>query len=293
MEAGPTAPSVPASRAHAWFLQARVAEGLGDEAMAMRGMGWAERLDRDDPGLARQLVDHARRQGDHRAMLDHALADAQSLEQRLSTSDRLKLDEYMSGIRDLETRLQQSGQGQCLPGTRPEDIYDYADVVRTMTDLQVKALECDLTRVVTFMMENGGSYRSFDFIGVTGAHHELSHHQDDPVKLEALSEINTWEMEQFAYLLQQMDAVQEANGSTLLDNSLVFLSSEISDGDWHNHDDLPVLLAGAGGGAHDAGRHVDLGEETPIADLYIAMAAAAGVSVASFGQDGTQPLPLR
>jgi len=244
-----------------------------------------------DDNLTQEDID--RRNRWRTSVLDHALEDAEALHTKLSTSDRLKLDEYMTGIRDLEVRIQNgSGDGECVPGTRPEDVYDYADIVRTMTDLQVKALECDLTRVVTFMMENGGSYRSFDFIGVTGGHHELSHHQDDPDKLEALSEIGTWEMEQFAYLLEQMEAVEEANGASLLDNSLVFLSSEISDGDWHNHDDLPVLLAGAGGGAHDPGRHVDLGVETPIADLYIAMAEAAGVTVSSFGQDGTAALDL-
>lgn len=226
------------------------------------------------------------------SVLDHVLSDAQSLNNKLSASDRDKLDEYMTGIRDLEVRIQGADAGTCLPGTRPEDVYDYGDIVRVMTDLQVKALECDLTRVVSFMMENGGSYRSFDFVGVTGGHHELSHHQSDPAKLEALSQIGTWEVEQFAYLLQQMDGVVEANGNTLLDNSLVLLSSEISDGDRHNHDDLPVLLAGSGGGYTTPGRHIDLGQETPIADLFIAMADAAGVGVSSFGQDGTQPLDL-
>ena len=243
-----------------------------------------------DESLTQEDIDRRKRW--RGSVLDHALGDALALEPRLSTSDRLKLDEYLTGIREIEARLQSADTGECLPGPSPEDVYDYAEVVRTLTDLQVKALECDLTRVVSFMMENGGSYRSFDFIGVTGAHHELSHHQSDPAKLEALSEIDTWEVEQFAYLLQQMQGVTEANGATLLDNSLVLLSSEISDGDRHNHDDLPVLLAGRGGGAHDAGRHVDLGTETPIADLFIAMAGAAGVSVGSFGQDGTRALDL-
>lgn len=243
-----------------------------------------------DTDLTQEDID--RRQRWRTSVLDHAMADANALNTRLSTSDRAKLDEYMTGIRELEQRLQNGEALTCVPGERPEDVQDYAAIVKAMTDLQVKALECDLTRVVSFMMENGGSYRSYDFIGVTGAHHELSHHQSDPTKLEGLSAIDTWEIEQFAYLLQQMDAITEANGATLLDNSLVLLSSEISDGDRHNHDDLPVLLAGSGGGYTTPGRHIDLGQETPIADLFIAMADAAGVAVPSFGQDGTQPLDL-
>jgi hypothetical protein len=243
-----------------------------------------------DQSLTQEDIDRRKRW--RTSVLDHALDDANALHGRLSTSDRAKLDEYLTGLRELEQRIQGADAGTCLPGARPEDVYAYEDIVRVMTDLQVKALECDLTRVITFMMENGGSYRSFDFIGVTGGHHELSHHQGDPTKLEALSQIGTWEMEQFNYLLQQMDSIVESNGVTLLDNSLVFLSSEISDGDRHNHDDLPVLLAGSGQGVHDAGRHVDLGTETPIADLFLAMAEAMGVSPGSFGQDGTAPLDL-
>ncbi len=226
------------------------------------------------------------------SVLDHALDDTNTLMPKLSRSDQAKLDEYLTGLRELEVRIELADQGTCVPGDRPDDAYDYQEVTTAMIDLQVKALECDLTRVITFMLENGGSYRSFDFLGVTGAHHELSHHQSDPTKLEALSVIGTWQMQQFAYLLEQLDGIEESNGSTLLDNVLAYFSSEISDGDRHNHDDLPVLLAGLGGGYAPAGQHKRYSSEQPVANLYIAMAEAAGVAMGPFGQDGTGPLDL-
>lgn len=226
------------------------------------------------------------------SVLDHTLADTNDLMPRLSRSDQAKLDEYLTGLRELEIRIANAGAGECVPGDRPDDAFDYQDVMVAMIDLQVKALECDLTRVISFMMENGGSYRSFDFLGVTGGHHELSHHQGDAVKNEGLSVIGEWEIQQFSDFLQKLDAIEESNGNTLLDNTLAFLSSEISDGDRHNHDDLPVLLAGSGGGYAPPGQHKDFGSEQPIANLYIAMAEAAGVAMGPFGQDGTGPLDL-
>lgn len=243
-----------------------------------------------DTTMTQEAIDRRKRW--RSSVLDHSLADTNALMPRLSYSDKAKLDEYLTGLRDLEIRIQNAGAGECLPGDRPDDAFDYEQVTRAMIDLQVKAVECDLTRVITFMMENGGSYRSFEFLGVTGGHHELSHHQSDPAKLESLAVINTWEIEQFAYLLEQLDGITEASGSTLLDNSLVYLSSEISDGDRHNHDDMPVLLAGGGGGYVVPGQHKRYSSEQPMANLFIAMAEAAGVAMGPFGQDGVAPLDL-
>ena len=160
-----------------------------------------------------------------------------------------------------------------------------------MNALMVKALECDLTRVVTFMMENAGSNRSFDFLGVTGSHHELSHHQDDFATIEQLVTIETWEVQQFADLCTQLDAVQEADGSTLLDNTLAYFSSEIADGNSHAHTNLPVLLAGSGGGRVTPGQHIDFGTETAMANLFLTMLDSQGVQPGSFG-DSTGLLDL-
>lgn len=227
-----------------------------------------------------------------RSVLDYVLSDANALHPKLSVSDREKLDEYLTGIRALENRLDAEQPG-CVPGGRPEPTDDYGGLVDVMSDLTVLALQCDQTRLVTFMLENGGSYRSWDFLaGVTGAHHELSHHQGDPAKLEMLARINEFELERLAYLGRRLRDTVEPDGSSLLDHTVVCFSSEISDGDWHNHDDLPVVLLGRGGGAVRAGRNVDTGGR-PIADLYLTMLEAVGAPQASFGVDGTRALDLR
>jgi hypothetical protein len=137
------------------------------------------------------------------------------------------------------------------------------------------------------MMGNGSSNQSFRFLGVGGAHHEISHHQSSADNLEKLAVINTWEIDRVADLLGRLRAVPEGDGS-LLDHCLFMMTSECSDGDRHNHDDLPVLVAGRGGGAVDPGRHIVL-DETPLANLYVSMLDAAGVSAASFA-NSTGPL---
>ena len=143
------------------------------------------------------------------------------------------------------------------------------------------------------MLGNGSSYRSFSFLGVGGAHHELSHHGGNAEKQAALQAIDTWEVEQLGILLRRLDSIEEADGTSVLDNTLVYFSSEIADGDSHQHVDLPVLLAGGLQGAVRTGRFLDLGEERPLADLYLAMIHAAGGDDATFGDDSSGvPLEL-
>ena len=151
-----------------------------------------------------------------------------------------------------------------------------------MLDLIVTAFSCDMTRVVTFMLNNAGSNRHYPFLGVEGAHHEISHHQDDPKKLADLRTIATWEIAQYAYLLQRMKETEEADGTNLLDNSLVFFSSEIEDGNSHRHENLPVLLAGGASGRLSTGRHLDRQDE-PIANLFVSMLNMSGAAVTQFG----------
>ncbi len=221
------------------------------------------------------------------SVLDKVAAEARSLQGRLAVEDKLRLDEYLTGVRQLEERLG-AGEATCAPIPRPAARLDAEQQIDALTDLTVLALRCGLTRLVTFMLGNAGSNRSYGFIGAPGAHHEISHHQSLPLNIQKLTTIGAWEMERFAVLLAKMAAAEEGEG-TLLDNSLVMLGSEISDGDRHNHDDLPVLLAGRGGGAVTPGRHV-VYDNVPLANLHIGMLEAFGVSVESFGIDGTQPL---
>ena len=224
------------------------------------------------------------------SLLDYVLADAKALDPRLGQSDRKKLDEYMTGVRELELRLQSSASGpSCDPGARPAGDLAYPDHVRMMTDLMVLAFECDVTRFTTFMLGNAGSNRSYDFLGVTGGHHELSHHQGDAAKLDSLSTIGTWEVEQFAYLIDRMQAVDEG-GTSLLANSVVFFSSEIEDGDSHSHYNMPILLAGGGRGAFKPGQHLSFPSEPSVGDLFVSILQAFGLPDTTFG-DGTGPLP--
>ena len=139
-----------------------------------------------------------------------------------------------------------------------------------MCDLMVLAFQADLTRVATFVMANEGSNRNYDFIGAPGGHHQLSHHRHNVENQKKIREINRFHMTQFAYLLEKLSAIREGQRS-LLENSMIVYGSAISDGDRHTHDDLPILLAGRGGGTIKSGRHVYYSSEVPVNNLYLAM----------------------
>jgi len=234
----------------------------------------------------------ARRKAHRLSVLDHVTAEASVLSGTLGAADRAKLDEYLTGVRDLEVRIESADEeAQCDPGPEPPLDYSYPEHVRLMSDLMVLALRCDATRLITFMLQNAASNRNYGFIGVSGAHHELSHHQNDAATQELLTQIGTWEVEQLAYLLEGLRAVDEG-GSTLLDNTVVYFSSEIADGNAHQHEDLPVLLAGRAGGALEPGRHVLLPDREPLANLYVTLLQLLGVDADAFGVDGTRALTL-
>ncbi len=225
------------------------------------------------------------------SVLDYALTDIEALEQKLGQTDRMKLDQYLTGLRDLEMRIEsEDNTPQCMLPDFEGGYADFQTHVNLMTDLMVLAFECDMTRIVTFMLENAGSYRTYDFLNVPGAHHEISHHQNDPQNFAYLEIINRWEMEQFAKLITRLKQIPEGDGS-ILDNSLIFLSSEISDGNAHNHNNLPVILAGSACGKVTPGRHVVYEGEPPIANLFLSMLDMFGTPQESFGDDSTGLLP--
>jgi len=158
----------------------------------------------------------------------------------------------------------------------------YQEHLRLMADLLVLAFRSDQTRIATFAFANDGSNRSYRFIDVREGHHDLSHHGGDKVKLEKIQKINQFHVTQLAYLLQKLDEVKEGDG-TLLDHCMVVYGSGISDGNRHNHDQLPVIFAGGGNGTVKTGRHVRLSRETPMANLFLAMLDRVGVPLDSFG----------
>jgi Protein of unknown function (DUF1552) len=246
-----------------------------------------ERLFGADNGLPEELK--VLRAASRASILDRVQDEALSLQGRLGSEDKVKLDQYLTAVREVEVRVSSLGGGACAAGDPPLHEMPFPEHVAIMQDLVVTAFQCDLTRIITFMLGEAASNQSYDFIGVPGSHHEISHHQGDAKKLDQLVQIANWEVGQFANLVQKLADTPDGAGS-LIDSTLAFWSSEISDGNSHTHVDLPVLLAGAGNGAHLPGRHLHYDNDRPIADLLLTMAQSFGVDSASFGEDGQQPV---
>lgn len=215
------------------------------------------------------------------SILDFVLDDTKRLQKQLGATDRRKLDEYLTAVRDLEQRIEQSEKfAATLPDvSRPTGIPRGPDGfekhMRLMYDLMALAFETDTTRIATFMIAFDGNDRSYKNLGVSEGHHYLSHHASDPEKIEKITKINHFHMTQFAYFLDKLKSVKEGSG-TLLDNCMIVYGSGIGDGNRHNHDDLPILLAGRGGGSFNTGQHIKFAKETPLTNLYLTMLDAMG-----------------
>jgi hypothetical protein len=235
----------------------------------------------------------ARRERRRKSILDFVAEDAGQLRTQLGATDRRKLDEYLSSVRELEARIARPAEGE--PGTqagfaKPSGIpKDYTEHLRLMCDLIALAFQGDLTRVVTFVLANEGSNRSYRFVGVPEGHHDLSHHGGKKEKQAKLRTINRFHVTQLAYLLGRLREVKEGDG-TLLDQCLIVYGSGIGDGNRHNHDNLPILLAGKGGGTVRPGRHVRYPKETPLTNLHLALLDRLGAHADALG-DSTGVLP--
>ena len=229
-----------------------------------------ERLFGAGSDLERQRRDAARK-----SVLDAVREDFRELNVRLGVEDQRKLDEYFTAVREMELRIAKSGQDgrSKLPANAltPKGIPEsYAEHLRLLADLIVLAFQTDTTRVATFVLANEGSNRSYPFIGVRDGHHSISHHGHDPVKLAKIQDINVFHSTALAYLLERLKSVKEGDGN-LLDHSMIVYGSGNGDGDRHNHDDLPILLAGGGCGTLKQGRHIVYQKETPINNLWVSM----------------------
>jgi hypothetical protein len=233
-----------------------------------------------------------RREQYNQSILDFVNEDASQLRNRLGTPDRRRLDEYLTAVRDIERRITQAQPASPAPNgmRRPSGVPgDYNQHLRLMGDLLAVAFQADLTRVATFVFANEGSNRNYRLIDVPDGHHDLSHHGRNPGKLEKIRRINRFHMEAFAYMLDRLKRVREGEG-TLLDNCLIVYGSGNSDGNRHNHDDLPILLLGKGSGSIRAGRHVRYPRNTPLCNLYVELLDRMGCRVDSFG-DSNGRLP--
>ena len=220
-------------------------------------------------------LERQRRDAQRKSVLDVVREDYRELNVRLGGEDRRKLDEYFTAVREMEQRITKSGTdgrsklpvGVLTPRGIPES---YAEHLKLLADLMVLAFQTDTTRVATFVLANEGSNRSYPFIGVRDGHHSISHHGHDPVKLSKIQDINVFHSTHLAYFLERLKAVKEGDGN-LLDHSMIVYGSGNGDGNRHNHDDLPILLAGKGCGTIRQGRHIVYPKETPLNNLWVSM----------------------
>ncbi len=220
-----------------------------------------------------------------KSILDFVADDARRLKRNLGYTDRRKLDEYLAAIREVESRIEHSENFPPVtpdypkPEGKPSDREEH---MRLMFDLLALAFQTDTTRIATYIIAHDGDNNSYPAIGVSEGHHELSHHGNDETKKQKIARINRFHVTQLAYFLDKLKSVREGEG-TLLDNCMIVYGAAIGDGNAHNHDNLPILLAGRGGGTLRSGRHVKLERETPMTNLYLSMLDRMGVAAERVG----------
>jgi hypothetical protein len=231
---------------------------------------------------------HARQAKYEKSILDFVLGDAQRIKSSLGGADRRKLDEYLYSIRDIEKRIQRAEQENAerkMPSVSapPSSVpTEFAEHSRIMFDLTALAFQTDCTRVITLLLGVEQSPRSYAEIGIPEAHHGLTHHQGDKEKIAKVLQINCFHARQFAYLLEKLRSTPDGDG-TLLDHCMITYGSGLSDGNRHEHHNLPLALAGRGCGRVRPGRHLRYPAETPMANLFVAMLDRMGTPVESIG----------
>ncbi|NOY29751.1 MAG: DUF1552 domain-containing protein, partial [Planctomycetes bacterium] len=234
---------------------------------------------------ADQSQSRAKRDAERKSILDLVADDAGRLRRQLGGSDRLKLDEYLDGVREIELRIDRPqgeliSEGEVIP---PRGIpADYGEHVQLMGDLMTLAFQADQTRICSFMFADAGSNQTYPMLDIQEGHHSLSHHQNDEEKVSKIAKISRYHVDLLAAILKRLDSTPDGEG-TLLDHTMLVYGSGIGDGNRHTHHDLPILLAGGGCGTLNTGRHIVYPEETPLMNLYLTMLQQAGVTVDSLG----------
>lgn len=235
---------------------------------------------------AASLEASARRASYRKSLLDYVLDDAHRLEKRLAATDRRKLDEYLSSVRDLERRIARAAEfpTPAAPAgvASPEMFETYEQHMQLMYEVMALAFQTDSTRIATFIVAHDGSNRPYPTIGIRDGHHDLSHHRNDETKKKLLAQINRYHAAQFARFLDRLKSIPEGDG-TLLDNCLIQYGSALSNGNEHSPENLPILLAGGGGGGLATGRHLKVDEKTPMTNLYRSMLDHVGVRTEKIG----------
>lgn len=245
-------------------------------------------LDSTDPEARR---DQMRQEG---SLLDSVAQEVARLVRGLGAKDRAKLTEYLDSIRDIERRIQiaEKQSDRELPSVeRPVGIPStFTDHAKLMMDLQVLAFQTDMTRVTTFMMGRESTTRVYQELGIREGYHPLSHHQNNAAKIEQVTKIDILHTQVFAYFLEKMQSTPDGDGS-LLDHSMIVYGSGLSDGNLHEHYDLPVLLVGGGSGQIQGGSHLKYPRDTPMANLFLTLLDKLGIQRERFG-DSTGRLAL-
>ncbi len=221
-----------------------------------------------------------------KSVLDFVMEDVQDLNRKLGKNDQQKVEQYLDGVRKIERQIEKAERFELPdptmprpPGT-PERHEEHVDM---MYDLMALAFQTDSTRVVSYCVAPEGSNRPFLELDIPEGYHFLTHHQGNQDKILKVAKIERWYMERFARFLKTLDAMEDADGASVLDNSMIVYGGGIGDGNKHNHDELPVVLAGGGGGTLQPGRHLALGQSTPMTNLYTSMLDRMGVEVESVG----------
>ena len=226
-----------------------------------------------------------------RSILDSVSDKAASLRVRLAPGDRVKLTEYLDAVRDVERRIQKAEEqvGRDVPVVdQPPGIpQDFADHAKLMFDMLALAYQTDLTRVSTFMIGREVSSRPYPEIGIPDSHHPLSHHENDPQKIDDLGRLNRYHVEQFAHLVDKLSATPDGDGS-LLDQSLLVYGAGISDSNTHFHDNLPIALVGGKAAGLRGGRHIRYPEKTPVTNLWMTLIDKQGVPSEQIGDSTGQ-----
>ena len=241
-----------------------------------------------------RIANLKRRQKEERSILDFVMDDANAIQRQLSGRDRQRLDQYLTGVRELEQRIERTERMPIVnpsvdapPGVPP----DFAEHVQLMFDIMLLAFQTDSTRVATLLLASEGSNRPFPDIGIAEGHHNLSHHEGQPEIIAKVKKIDFWYATQLAQFLEKMEATKEANGQSLLHNSMIVYGSGNADGNRHTHTNLPILLAGVGGGTLQTGRYLKP-DATPLSNLFLSMADRMGVTGLERHGDSTGRLKL-
>ncbi|MDR2215452.1 MAG: DUF1552 domain-containing protein [Nevskiaceae bacterium] len=234
-----------------------------------------------DSKIERQFLAHQTS-----SLLDMISGEMQSLQSKLGPADRRTLDDYLSSVREIERRVQNSSEGDMaklqlpeVPGATSENFDEH---IKLMFDLITLAYQGDLTRVQSFMIAAEVSEQTYNHVGVPDAFHALSHHQNDPVRKERLSVIQRYHIEQFARFVDKLSKMPNGDG-TMLDHSMLLLGSNMSNSNAHNQFPLPTAVVGRGGGALRGGQHISFKERTPLANLHLTLLQRAGVDINTFG----------